>query len=213
VIQAGFETHVTSGAKQAGIFLSVPQLLDLERYYELLRRWNRVINLTSLPLESYPPQTLDRLIVEPFFAARYLSARPCSCVDLGSGGGSPAIPMKVACPDIQMRMVESRERKVAFLREVIRVLGLRNAEVLNMRIAALPPELAGTVDVVTVRAVRPDQELLSVAATLLRRGGQLLLFESSGRTGNQSVAAKGLELSERIALPSGHSIAVLLRGD
>ena len=159
----------------------------LEAYFELLRKWNRRVALTSLSVLDYSDQAIDRLLVEPAVAAQYLPDPHASVIDIGSGGGSPAIPMKVVVPAISMVMVESRQRKAAFLRESVRHLGLSrmSVEAVRSQDLAEQPEFKGSADVVTLRAVKVDDEMLASAAALLKMGGVLFLFSSASqpRTG------------------------------
>lgn len=174
-----FRERLARRTRRAKAHISLAILDPLEAYYRLLAQWNAKINLTALPLDVPTDETFDRLLVEPLVAARQIPAdRPLSWVDLGSGGGSPAIPLKIARPLLQLTMVESKERKGAFLREAIRVLGLAEAAVLTQRFESLSVDVrfAGKVDLVTVRAVRLDSELFEVADHLLKLDGRLLLF-------------------------------------
>ena len=152
---------------------------QIETYHRLLTRWNRTINLTALRLDPPDQFALDRLFVEPLAAAASVGLAPGRWIDLGSGGGSPAIPLKLIRPQLALTMVEARERKAAFLREAVRDLELGGAEVLNERFEALPgrrPDLAGLHLLVSVRAVRIDSTLMSVGRWLLAPGGRLFLF-------------------------------------
>jgi 16S rRNA (guanine527-N7)-methyltransferase len=150
------------------------QLEQITRYYELLRRWNERINLTALPLDGYPSATLNRLIVEPAIAATLLPDRRLNVVDLGSGGGSPAIPLNIFRPQMRLTMVESRERKASFLREAVREALLAQATVINARFEDLT--LTAPADLITVRAVKLDGGLLSLVHRNLVDGGRLLIF-------------------------------------
>src|SRR5207248_608512 len=98
--------------------------------------------------------------------------------DLGSGGGSPAIPLQLARPAQRLVMVESRQRKAAFLREVVREVPVTAAEVEVSRIedVAGDPHNAGLADLITVRAVRMEASLISWIQGLLRFDGQAVLF-------------------------------------
>jgi 16S rRNA (guanine527-N7)-methyltransferase len=155
-------------------------MLDpLEAYFRLLAQWNAKINLTALPLDAPTDETFDRLLVEPLAASKQISTHTAGVwVDLGSGGGSPAIPLKIARPALRLTMIESKERKSVFLRETVRVLGLAESfvETDRFEIASLKPEHASTADLVTVRAVKADPELFETAARMLKNGGRLLLF-------------------------------------
>ena len=99
-------------------------------------------------------------------------------LDVGSGGGSPAIPMKLAAPEISLRMVESKTRKAAFLREAVRTLELDRTFVEAVRFEELlvRPSLHDAIDVVTLRAVRVDRTTLAKLQSFIRPGGLLLLF-------------------------------------
>jgi 16S rRNA (guanine527-N7)-methyltransferase len=151
-------------------------LEPLERYYRLLAKWNPRINLTSLPLDAYYPATLDRLVVEPLLASELLETRRQNWFDLGSGNGSPAIPLKLFRPSLSLTMVEAKARKAAFLREAVNVLGLADTKVLTERIEALPASLSGTVDIISIRAVRLDRDIAEACASLLTHDGWLMTF-------------------------------------
>src|SRR5438128_1758354 len=101
---------------QAGLTLGPALSSRLLVYFDLLSHWNRTINLTSL---SDPDEAIDRLILEPLAAAQQLPGGAV-LVDLGSGGGSPAIPLALALGTRTVVMIESRARKAAFLREALR---------------------------------------------------------------------------------------------
>jgi 16S rRNA (guanine527-N7)-methyltransferase len=163
------------------VAVSDDQAAALERYYRLLAKWNARINLTSLPLDEYADSTLDRLLLEPLLAARYVKDSPSTWFDLGSGGGSPAIPLKVMRPRLRLAMVESKGRKAAFLRETVRTLDLDDTVVFSQRIEdlAADPVAHAKADLVTLRAVRIDEELIRSARTLLRIDGHLLFFVNS----------------------------------
>jgi 16S rRNA (guanine527-N7)-methyltransferase len=138
------------------------------------------VSLTALPVEEIGDEAIDRLLIEPLLAAKWLPAPTNSTIDVGSGGGSPAIPLKIAAPGMFMRMVESKTRKAAFLREVVRVLQLERTEVDAVRLEQLlvRPDLHESADVITVRAVRVDAKALVGLQSFLRPGGQLFLFGS-----------------------------------
>jgi 16S rRNA (guanine527-N7)-methyltransferase len=162
----------------ANVEIDADAVGKLETYFELLSHWNKRINLTSLPLEPPTDRAIDRLFVEPLIAAPLIAASAAVWFDLGSGGGSPAFPLQIVRPTAHLNLVESRERKAAFLREVIRVLELTGTEVLAERIESLVEDdrNAGGADLVTVRAVRMSAPLFSQLDRLLRRGGQAVLF-------------------------------------
>lgn len=163
---------------RAGAELPGPAIAPIEAYYRLLERWNARINLTSLPLASPTDETFDRLLVEPIVAAPFVGDSPQIWFDLGSGGGSPALPLKILRPRAKLTMVESRSRKAAFLREAARVLGLADVHVENARFEKIAAETPRIAHLVTARAVRGDRSLFGSAVLLLQPRGRLLLFHS-----------------------------------
>ena len=172
-----FKSRLSRRAAKAGVFLSEELAASLQAYYELLSRWNQKINLTSL---VDPDEAIDRLLLEPVVSARFVDAGEIrTLLDIGSGGGSPAIPLTLALgPDVALTMVEVKVRKSAFLREAVRQLGLRNALVENRRYEELltRPELLERFDLLSIRAVRVEPRILMTLQAFLRPGGQMLLF-------------------------------------
>ena len=185
-------------------------VVQLESYFRLLARWNPKINLTALPLHPPSAETFDRLLVEPLVAARYIADSPLIWFDLGSGGGSPAIPIKILRPQARLTMVESRTRKAAFLREAVRELGLANVRVENARFEQASTRWARTAEIVTLRAVRADAVLFSAVVKLLAEGGRLLWFGSEGNEPEPGCRFQQLE-TVRLTGKRGSILVVLRR--
>ncbi len=188
------------------------QLLEqLLSYVELLHRWNARVNLTSLDAGD---DGLDRLIVEPLAAARHVGSPAPRVIDIGSGGGSPAIPLRLALPGGSLLMVEAKARKAAFLREAVRHLGLADTVVEARRFEELAgrPSLQGAFDLLTLRAVRVDATVLCGLQTFLRGGADLFLF--AGPRGDAPPAAVELPLVPHAThplVPSLRSRLMVLR--
>lgn len=163
---------------KAGGSASAEQVRNLSAYVELLARWNKKINLTALPVQPLSDEAVDRLIVEPVLGARRLLPSDRVVMDVGTGGGSPAIPLAIMAPDVRLVMVEVKVRKCAFLREVVRQLALPGATIENCRVEELlsRSEYHEAADVVTARAVRPDRRLLTAIQAFLKPGGRLFWF-------------------------------------
>ncbi|HUP38821.1 MAG TPA: RsmG family class I SAM-dependent methyltransferase [Vicinamibacterales bacterium] len=175
---------LTKRASKAGLSLQ-PDVIDaLYAYFELLRKWNRKVSLTSLPVEDVGDEAIDRLLIEPVLATRYFQVSSASVLDIGSGGGSPAIPLKLAAPGVSLRMVESKLRKAAFLREVVRTLDVDRTTVDAVRFEELlaRPTLHEAMDVVTIRAVKVDRKTLSELQSFVKPGGFLFLFGTASPT-------------------------------
>jgi 16S rRNA (guanine527-N7)-methyltransferase len=170
--------RVAGRLQEAQIDASEAVTAQLADYLQLLAKWNRTINLTAFNLDAPTDAALDRLIVEPLTAARHIRPSDALMIDIGSGGGSPAIPIKIATPWLRVVLVESKTRKAAFLREAIRQLGLPGIQVDARRAEDLVArsDLIESADVVTVRAVRVDDGLAGTIAALLKPAGRLLWF-------------------------------------
>ena len=198
---------------KAGGKASTAQITNLAAYVEILGRWNKKINLTALPVDPLSDEAADRLIVEPVIGAKHLRHSEKLILDVGTGGGSPAIPLAIMSPDARMVMVEAKVRKCAFLREVVRQLGLARAEVENCRLEELlaRTEYHEAIDVVTVRAVRPDRKLLTAIQAFLKPGGRLFWFgaEASAKPDFQPPFTSGQ--SETLVPTMGSQLFVLTK--
>jgi 16S rRNA (guanine527-N7)-methyltransferase len=178
-----FRDRLARRLQRAGTHLPDEEAISrLEAYMTLLARWNAKINLTALPVDKPTDDAFDRLLVEPLAAARQFPDSPIDWFDVGSGGGSPAIPLKIMLPRACLTMVESKVRKAAFLREAVRSLDLSHTAVENARFEELAEQFEGTAQIVTVRAVKADTRLSMAAFQLLRNGGRLLLFQPTARS-------------------------------
>ena len=99
-----FAGRLKRRAQKAGVALPAEVAGKLEAYFELLTRWNAKINLTALNLAS-GDEAIDRLLIEPLIAAKSVRPGDSSLIDVGSGGGSPAIPLAIASPQLSLTMV------------------------------------------------------------------------------------------------------------
>jgi 16S rRNA (guanine527-N7)-methyltransferase len=176
-----FQDRLGRRARRAGVSISPEIRAKLEIYYRLLATWNEKINLTGLNLSEPNSDALDRLLVEPVVASRHVSSAVRRMIDIGSGGGSPAIPLALMAPTIQLLMVESKTRKSVFLKEALRALELTQADVATARFEELlaRPDLHEAHDLLTIRAVRIETRILMTLQAFVRPGGQLFLFRGA----------------------------------
>ncbi|HVQ41092.1 MAG TPA: RsmG family class I SAM-dependent methyltransferase [Vicinamibacterales bacterium] len=197
-------TRISARFDELGLVASPTEIQQLTDYFCLLAKWNSTINLTALPVDTGAISAIDRLLVEPTVASRLVFPADELLVDLGSGGGSPGFPLKVGAPRLRTVLVESRERKCAFLREVARSLAFSGVEVANTRFEALQSraDLAGKVDLVSFRAVRADDSLWSTATGLLKPGGRAFWFGGPELPADQALK----DVAPRLALVSSHTL-------
>ena len=173
-----FNERLLRRGRRAGVTISPELSSRLGVYYRLLAIWNQKINLTGLNVSEGTDEAFDRLLVEPLVAAKHIPPGARKMLDVGSGGGSPALPLVLAAPQLSLLMVESKTRKAVFLREAIRALEMHDADVATARFEALltRPDLHEAHDLVTIRAVRMETRLLMGLQAFLKPGGQLFLF-------------------------------------
>jgi 16S rRNA (guanine527-N7)-methyltransferase len=150
-------------AQSSGV--DVEQTALFAAYLELLVRWNTRINLTAVRDEE---GIVKRHFVESILCARALPQGITTLLDFGSGAGFPGLPIALCRPEISVTLAESQHKKVAFLREAIRILGIA-VEVYSSR-----AELIRSVfDCVVLRAVDRMEQAVPRAASLLRVNGWL----------------------------------------
>lgn len=178
-----FQERLLRRARRAGVTLTSELGGKLEVYYRLLATWNQKINLSGLDLTEPTPEALDRLLIEPLVAAKHAPAGAGHrLIDVGSGGGSPAIPFSLALSGSRLLLVESKTRKSVFLREALRALEMTTAEVATARFEELlaKPELHEAHDILTIRAVRVEGRVLMGLQAFVKPGGRIFLFRAAG---------------------------------
>lgn len=156
----------------AGFDLSTARRERLIRYGELLLEANRRFNLTAAATpELLVPHLADSLTVLPYVGAPF--------VDVGSGGGLPAIPLAIA-GDLPVTMIEATNKKAGFLREVLAALGLAGTVVVaRAELAGHDPVLRGRFMSATARAVSSAPTVLELVMPLLAEGGVAVLQRSA----------------------------------
>lgn len=221
---------------QVGQHLTSDNLDRISMYIDILLRWNSRINLTAI---RAPEEIVTRHFGESLFAARHLFAsspvgtavpgcpdvrssptdQPAPAIrlaDLGSGAGFPGIPIKLWAPHVAVTLIESNQKKIAFLREIVRSLRLMDIDILygraekllqNHPAAGAPPN---RFDVVTLRAVERFDRILRTAARLLAAGGRLALLVGSSQIEAAHSLPETLTWEAPLAVPLSHSRVLLL---
>ncbi len=153
--------------------LSEQAITSLYSHYEELRRWNRRTNLIG---PGTAGDILERHYGESLAALPLLPAGARAGLDLGSGAGFPGLVIAATRPDLEMTLAEARERKWAFLLAAARKASLP-CRCLNVRVRIpLPAGLPESLDIITSRALRLDEETWRALAARLREGGRALLW-------------------------------------
>jgi 16S rRNA (guanine527-N7)-methyltransferase len=172
-----FLDRLTRRVRRAGATVDPLVAASLDQYLQLLALWNAKINLTAFALQDPTDEAMDRLVVEPILAARHLPNGPVRLIDIGSGSGSPALPIALASRNVSLTMVESKTRKAVFLSEAVRHLQL-TARVETARFEQLlsKPEMHEAFDVLSIRAVRVEVRTLLTLQAFVRPGGLVFWF-------------------------------------
>ena len=203
--------------------LQESQLHQISTYIDLLQRWNARTNLTAIRTEE---EIVTRHFGESLFMARHLfpegaadsesiqrlvgapsnprSGGGVRVLDIGSGAGFPALPLKIWAPNIDLTLIESNHKKAAFLREASRALTLTNINVITERAEALAarPDFPRA-DVVTLRAVERFEAILRQAVTFLAPQASLALLIGAAQIPHLS-AATTLKWQPPIQVPQSH---------
>jgi 16S rRNA (guanine527-N7)-methyltransferase len=193
------ESELCLAAAELGLELSAGQAQQLAAFGQLLLRWNAVHNLTAVraPADVMTHHLLDSLAVVPELE-RLTPARQLRLLDVGSGGGLPAIPLAIACARAMVTALDAVEKKCAFMLQARAELGLAQFTVVHGRVEAYAAE---PFDIITARAFSSLAELVRLSEHLLRPDGLWLAMKGQ------------IPLSELAALPRDvrHVATVKLR--
>ena len=151
----------------------VPGLADsIRKYIHLLLLWNQKINLTTI---REPIEIVERHFGESIFAIHAVPIQRGRLADVGSGAGFPGMVLKVACPALQVTLVEANARKATFLQELKRQLNLNGIEIIRERYENVGDQILQT-DFLTARALGSFSIFLRWARNPLCPTGKLLLW-------------------------------------
>ncbi len=128
-------------------------------YLKLMEQWNRVHNLTAIrdPKEMIMLHIIDSLSIRPFVHGK-------RCIDVGTGAGLPGIPLALVHPEKEFVLLDSNNKKAAFLRQVVLDLHIKNVEVIHGRVEDYKPQHC--FDCVITRAFSSLKEMTEVTGHL-----------------------------------------------
>jgi 16S rRNA (guanine527-N7)-methyltransferase len=195
---------LAAGAKELGIVLSVGQADSFFNYFAELGKWNEKINLTTIREERdiVIKHGLDSLA----FIKGFVPSPGLTLLDMGSGAGFPALPIKIVHPEISVALVESVQKKASFLRHIIRMLKLDGVEVVDKRTDLLPDSFLAAFDIVTARAFANMNSALVAGLPFLKPGGLMVMSRGPEEAmSKQEMTAIGASLEKKIGLTLPHS--------
>ncbi len=172
-----FNDILREKATQSGINLTDDQIEKLRIYYELLIEWNEKMNLTAL---TEPEDVALKHFCDSILLLSYADIKEgSSLIDVGTGAGFPSVPIKIVRPDIKLCLLDSLNKRLVFLQEVVDKLQLENVEIVHARAedGAKKPALRERFDFATSRAVAQLNVLSEYCLPYVKVGGSFLAMK------------------------------------
>lgn len=184
------QNYLKKGADELGIALAPEQLEDFTKFARELCKWNSKINLTSITL---PEEIAVKHFIDSLTVLKYLDIAG-DLLDIGSGGGFPAIPLKIVSPDTRIVSVDAVEKKINFQRHIARTLGFADFTALHCRVEKLPSVYKGLFNCIVSRAFADITEFVKHSLPLLAESGYIVAMK--GRDGRKEAEAATAGLKE-----------------
>ncbi len=208
-----FRETLASGCGHLNIELDPGMVEKFEIYCELIIKWASKINLTSI---KDPRSIAVTHFIDSLTLLRHIPPQS-SVLDIGSGAGLPGIPLKICLPSISPVLVDARGKRVFFMREAIRTLGLEKTRAVKARAGKEDEKIGGGFDIAVSRAVAATPEMVRIAMPLVKCGGMVLIMK--GKDGarqwekEKRMIPRGLatiKMTDELKLPvSGQSRFIL----
>lgn len=177
-----------------GVSLSRKQIEQFLKYYEMLVEWNRVINLTAIT--NYDEVMKKHFVDSVSLIKAYDVSREVSVIDVGTGAGFPGLALKIAFPNLQMILLDSLNKRIHFLDNVIEKLGLTGVEAIHGRAEdyAKKGKLREQFDLCVSRAVANLSTLSEYCLPFVKMGGQFISYKSEKIAEEMEAASKAITL-------------------
>ncbi len=188
-----------------GLALTTEQVGQLKIYLDLLLRWNRRINLTSI---RNPEECVTRHFGESLYISRLMKLEG-SLLDVGSGAGFPGLAIKIVFPTVSTTLLEPISKKRAFLKEVVRACGMDSVQVRSERVEEFLSENS-VFETVTARAVGRLDRLIPAAARCLKPGGRVCLWLSLEQLPALGKTLAPIRWSDPVSLPLSHQRVIVI---
>ena len=161
------------------------------RYYELLTEWNKVMNLTAISGEE---DTARLHFLDCAALAGLTELKGRRVIDVGTGAGFPGLVLKILCPETELVLLDSLEKRVRFLKTVCAELGFDDVLCLHGRAEEAPPQLRESFDLACSRAVARLNLLAELCLPFVKTGGLFAAMKGPDAAEELREAEKGLRL-------------------
>ena len=163
--------------EKININITDEQLNQLEKYYDLLVEWNNKINLTNIIEKDqvYLKHFYDSLTMNKIIDLNEIE----SLCDIGTGAGFPGLVLKIVFPNLKVTLVDSLNKRIIFLKEVIERLELNNIEVYHARAEEFAKNNIEKFDIVTARAVAHLSILLEYSIPMVKINGYFIAMKAN----------------------------------
>lgn len=175
---------------EMNLSLSEKSIQSCEIFATELKKWNSKVNLTALSKDS---DIAIKHVIDSLVFASYVNPSD-NVMDIGSGAGVPAIPLKIVKPEVRVVSVDAVGKKIMFQRHVARLLGFTSFEAVHARVESLYSTYGGAFDVITSRAFSRLDVFVALAAPLLKRGGRMIAMKGPAVQAEIDSAAEELRL-------------------
>lgn len=172
------ENLLKLGVKEFLLELNDAQVEKLLKYKDILKEWNEKINLTAIEEDK---DIIIKHFIDSLSIAQHLENKKIKMIDIGTGAGFPGVPVKVAYPNIDITLLDSLDKRLKFLNEVIKMLDIEGIRTIHGRAEdyGINPEYREKYDIAVARAVANLPVLLEYCLPFVKTGGRFIAMKGS----------------------------------
>lgn len=187
-----FEEEMSKKSKILGVRFSVEQIEQFYKYMNLLIEWNEKMNLTAI---TEPKEIILKHFIDSITILKYIDDNS-KLVDVGTGAGFPGVPLSIMNPTLKITLVDSLNKRLIFLQEVVKELNLKNIEIVHARAEEFGQNknCREKFDIATSRAVANLATLSEYLVPLVKIDGKIISMKASNAKEEINDAKKAIEV-------------------